>query len=85
MKCASASLRGSLTALSAALWLSVPAPVLAQVVDRGEFALTINGEPAGTEEFVIQRQGSGAAQTTLAQGTVTLHSGETITSQLQLT
>ncbi|MGI9627313.1 MAG: hypothetical protein ACR2QM_10795 [Longimicrobiales bacterium] len=85
MKRAPAELRWSFPALLAALLLFPPTTVLAQLVDRGEFALSINGEPAGTEEFVIQRQGSGAAQTTLAQGTVTLLSGETITSQLQLT
>ena len=56
----------------------------AQTVDQGVFQLSVNGQPVGSEEFVIQRTGSGAAQTTLARGTLTL-SGATISTQLQVT
>ena len=56
----------------------------AQTIDQGVFQLTVNGEALGSEEFVIQRTGSGAAQTTLARSTLTL-SGSTISTQLQVT
>lgn len=58
--------------------------VSAQTVDQGVFELTLSGEAIGSEEFVIQRTGTGAAQTTLARGTLSL-SGSTVTTQLQVT
>lgn len=64
---------------------ATPISALSQLVDRGEFRLSQNGEQVGIEEFVIQKSGSGLAQTTLAKGTVTLDSGVTITTQLQVT
>ncbi|NNF27794.1 MAG: hypothetical protein HKN73_11285 [Gemmatimonadetes bacterium] len=56
----------------------------AQTVDQGVFQLSVNGEAVGSEEFVIQRTGTGAAQITLARGTLTL-TGSTIITQLQVT
>lgn len=60
------------------------APGRGQTVDQGVFQLFVNGQPVGSEEFVIQRTGSGAAQTTLARGTLTLREG-TVMTQLQVT
>ena len=65
--------------------LCVASSAVGQLVDRGEFRLSVNGVAVGTEEFVIQRSGSGAAQTTLARGTVSLTSGGSITTHLQVT
>lgn len=73
------------TSLLALAWLGRPDPVHGQTVDQGTFRLSVGGQPVGTEEFVIQRTGSGAAQVTLARGTVTLRSGATVTTHLQVT
>ena len=72
--------------LAAALAVQAIAPEAArgQLVDRGIFVLHLNGAEAGTEEFTIQREGTGDAQVTLATGTVHMRDGRTVTTILRL-
>ena len=57
------AIQASFLALTAAVAVvSSPTSTHAQLVDQGVFDLSINGEPAGTEEFTIQRSGTGEAQ-----------------------
>ncbi len=62
-----------------------PGGASAQLVDKGTFYLTVNGEALGTEEFEIRRSGAGNAQTILAQGTVTYRAGGTVQTILKTT
>jgi hypothetical protein len=51
--------------------------------DKGKFVITVDGRPAGTEDFSIARSGSGW----VAQGTTEIHSGQgtsSVTSELHL-
>lgn len=68
----------------AVLALAAPEDTGAQLVDRGVFLLYVDGEEAGTEEFTIQREGTGDAQVTLATGTVEMRDGRTVTTILRL-
>ena len=56
----------------------------AQLVDRGTFHLTVDGEEAGTEEFTIRRSGTGDAQVTLARATIAMRDGRTVTTVLRV-
>ena len=62
--------------LAAALPASLAAPAegLAQgvVVDQGRFAVTLDGESAGFEDFTIRRAGLGGDAAIFANGTITL-------------
>ena len=73
----------SVTAV-AVLALTAPADVRAQLVDQGVFLLYVDGVEAGTEEFTIQREGTGDAQVTLATGTIDMRDGRTVTTILRL-
>lgn len=59
-------------------------PVAGQLIDRGTFRILAGGREVGTEDFTIQRRGSGEAQTTLARGTVSMHDGRELRTLLQL-
>ncbi len=56
-----------------------------QLVDRGTFVLFADGQEAGTEEFVVQRSGTGDAQITVARGTVVMRDGRTLATTLRAT
>ena len=71
-------------ALLAAVIAVAPQRASGQLVDRGTFVLYTSGEEVGTEEFTIQRQGTGDAQVTLATGTMTLRDGRTVKTILRL-
>ena len=63
---------------------SVPAAQLqGQQLDRGRFQLFQDGSEIGTEDFTIQRIGSGEAQVTLARGAVRMNDGRVITTILR--
>ena len=66
------------------LALIAPEGARGQLVDRGTFLLYVNGVEAGTEEFTIQREGTGDAQVTLATGTIDMRDGRTVTTILRL-
>jgi len=53
---------------------ALPPAVLAQgiVVDGGQFAVTLDGRPVGTEDFVIRRAGLGRDDAMFANGVVSL-------------
>ena len=53
-------------------------------MDQGTFQLYVDGVEAGTEEFRIQREGTGDAQVTLATGTIGMRDGRTVTTILRL-
>ena len=67
-----------------ALALPTFANAQTQVVDEGSFRLSVGGTPVGTETFSIQRSGSGAGATVIAQGRVVLDSGEQVRAAIQL-
>ena len=71
-------------ALVAVVAVTVPQRASGQLVDRGTFVLYASGEDVGTEEFTIQRQGTGDAQVTLATGTLTLRDGRIVKTILRL-
>lgn len=56
-----------------------------QLVDRGTFVLFADGRETGTEEFVVQRSGTGDAQVTVARGTVVMRNGRTLATTLVTT
>lgn len=62
----------------------VPHGAGGQLVDRGTFVLYANDREVGTEEFTIQRTGTGDAQVTLATGTLTLRDGRVVRTILRL-
>ncbi len=68
----------------AVLALAAPEGVRAQLVDQGVFLLYVDGVETGTEEFTIQREGTGDAQVTLATGTIEMRDGRTVTTILWL-
>ena len=77
----------AVTILAAAAGTRAPEPtraVAGQLVDRGTFRLSVDGVEAGTEEFTIQRIGTGDAEVTLARGTINMLDGRTLTTVLQL-
>ena len=63
---------------------AAPGRISGQLVDRGAFALYAGGEEVGTEEFTIQRQGTGEAQVTAATGTLRLRDGRIVKTILRL-
>lgn len=77
-----APLRGVVA--TAVLALIAPEGARGQLVDRGAFRLSVDGAEVGTEEFTIQREGSGDAQVTLARGTIAMRDGRTVTTLLRL-
>ena len=54
-----------------------------QLVDNGSFRLLVQGEEIGTEEFTIQRLGSGDAQRTFARGQLTMSDGRIFRTVLE--
>ena len=78
--------RRALVILAMAIMVAaLPVGVHGQLVlDRGTFRLFVDGEEAGTEEFTIQRIGTGDALVTLARGTVTMNDGRTLVTVLRL-
>ena len=66
------------------VFLSVPQPAAAQLVDNGAFRLFVDAVEVGTEEFTIQRVGTGDAQRTFARGNVALHDGRVLRTVLQM-
>ncbi len=76
--------RWALVAVVAAVAAVAPERAPGQLVDRGTFVLYASGEEVGTEEFTIQRQGTGDAQVTLATGTLTLRDGRIVKTILRL-
>ncbi|MDE2982324.1 MAG: hypothetical protein OXU74_14125 [Gemmatimonadota bacterium] len=54
-----------------------------QQLDRGRFRLFLDGSEMGTEDFAIQRIGSGEAQETLARGAVRMNDGRVVTTILR--
>ncbi len=72
--------RACLASAFLCLSFSSAAALAGQLPDRGTFRISINGEEAGEEEFVVQRSGSGAR----ARGTLTLRNGRTVTTFLDL-
>ena len=63
---------------------SLPAsPLRGQQLDRGRFRLFQDGLEIGTEDFTIQRIGSGEAQETLARGAVRMNDGRVIATILR--
>ena len=71
-------------ALVAVLAAAAPDRTSGQLVDRGAFVLYAAGEEVGTEEFTIQRQGTGEAQVTAATGTLRLRNGRIVKTILRL-
>ena len=67
-----------------ALFLAAGATAQSAVVDEGSFEISIRGAVIGNETFTIRRSGSGANATTVAQGRVTLDTGEQTRVVLQL-
>ena len=56
----------------------------AQVLERGTFRLWIDGTEAGSEQFTIQRQGTGGAQTTEARSIVSMRDGRRLDTHLEV-
>ncbi len=83
--------RSTVSHLALALTITAtPAALQAQgtVLDRGSFRLTVAGQEVGTETFTIRQDGTGPTGITIAQGTVTLDTGnvaQEFTSWLRLT
>jgi hypothetical protein len=79
-------IRSALTIACAALLGGGMADLAAQatVIDEGTFRLSVRGAPVGTETFTIRRSGSGAAATVVAQGRITLDTGDQTRALLQV-
>lgn len=60
------------------------AALSAQLVERGAFRIWIDGAEAGSEQFTIQRQGSGDAQTTEARSVISMHDGRRLDTLLEV-
>ena len=60
------------------------AAATAQLVDRGTFRLSVDGAEVGSEEFTIQRRGTGEARTTVARSTVSLRDGRRLDTLLEV-
>lgn len=54
------------------------------VLDEGTFRLSVRGSAVGTETFNIRQTGAGAAATVVAQGRITLDSGDQTRALLQV-
>ncbi len=83
----SASVPGRCLLLAAAVFAPVHASgaaLEAQLVDRGTFRILVNGREVGSEQFTIQRLGTGAARTTVARGTVSMHDGRRLDTLLEM-
>jgi len=66
--------RSLLTVLSllTGAWGGAPLPAQVVTLDEGAFRLSLDGAPAGREEFSIRRTGAGEAARVIARGTVEL-------------
>ncbi len=60
------------------------ATLTAQLVERGTFRIWVNGSEVGLEEFTIQRQGTGNAQTTEARSIVSMQDGRRLDTLLEV-
>lgn len=73
--------------MPAALLASGPfsgATVAAQLLERGTFRIWVDGAEVGSEQFTIQRQGTGDAQTTEARSTVSMQDGRRLNTHLEV-
>jgi hypothetical protein len=70
--------------LAAFLTAASPATAQTATIDEGTFRLSVRGTAVGTETFTIRRTGTGAGATTIAQGRVTLDTGEQTRALLQV-
>jgi hypothetical protein len=78
-------LRSALTvALVATLGGATTATAQTNVLDEGTFRLSVRGAPVGTETFTIRQSGTGAAATIVAQGRITLDTGDQTRALLQV-
>ena len=57
----------------------------AQQMDHGTFRLFVGTDEVGSEEFTVQRSGSGEAQVIIAKGTITMRDGRNLTTFLRVT
>lgn len=71
-------------ALTGLLTVTVAAAAQTTTIDEGSFRLSVRGSTIGTETFTIQRSGSGANATVVAQGRIMLDTGEQTRAILQL-
>lgn len=78
------TLRAALALTLSALGAAAPAAAQTTVIDEGSFRLSVRGSAIGTEMFSIRRSGSGANATVVAQGRITLDTGEQTRAMLQL-
>ena len=60
------------------------APVAGQLEDRGSFRILADGAEIGTEQFTIERRGTGDAQITIASSRITMRDGRDIATLLRL-
>jgi hypothetical protein len=77
--------RSALTiTLAATLCGAATAAAQTTIVDEGSFRLSVRGAPVGTETFTIRQSGTGAAANIVAQGRITLDSGDQTRALLQV-
>ena len=60
------------------------ATLAAQLLERGMFRLWVDGTEVGSEQFTIQRQGTGDAQTTEARSIVSMRDGRRLDTHLEV-
>jgi hypothetical protein len=65
-------LRRTLGSALFALAIAVPLAAQAGAEDQGTFRITVNGRPAGTEEFSIRQSGAGSSAEVIATGRIRL-------------
>lgn len=75
---------GALLATFLLLATESATPASGQLVDRGTFRILVDGREIGTEEFRIERRGTGDAQTTFASSRISLRDGREIVTLLRL-
>lgn len=71
-------------ALALTALIASSAAAQTSTVDEGAFRLAVRGSTIGTETFSIQRSGSGANVTVIAQGRIVLDTGEQTRTVLQM-
>ena len=59
-------------------------PVAAQLIERGTFRIWVDGTEVGSEQFTIQRQGTGDDQTTEARSIVSMRDGRRLETFLEV-
>ena len=74
MRCTPLPLLRSALGLACAALFALASPLAAQsgADDQGTFRITVNGRPAGTEEFSIRQSGAGASAEVIATGRIRL-------------